>query len=242
VAKATGKPSTSKTANRPDRKAVKATVSKSPRSAPASRNVRPTRAGKKLSRRKAFQAQIIVSAPAPPPEPPRRVVSTAAVKAFEHAVKVFHRRHYADAKKMFEEIAQRYSPEVEIAARTQTFLQICRQKLAHAQSVPRNADELYDRGVFALNVGDFTQARTFFEKSLRLKPDEPHVLYSLAATHAQSGASDLALDYLSRSIQIQPRFRSQALQDDDFSLLREDRRFIELTGVASPFDLLEARH
>lgn len=230
------------------RKAVASkTRSAAPRSAKAVKVVRATAVKKSKVRARArgkaaFQTQIVVSAPAPPPEPVRRVVSSAAIKAFEQAVRTFHRRNYPDAKRMFEEIIHRYPDEVEIAARTQTFLQICKQKLAHAQSAPKSADELYDRGVFALNIGDFTQARTFFEKALRLKPDEPHVLYSLAATYAQSGASELALDYLNRSIQIQPRFRSRALNDDDFSQLREDKRFIELTGVASPFDLLEARH
>jgi len=76
---------------------------------------------------------------------------------------------------------------------------------------------------------------------LRLRPDAPHVLYSLAVTHAQSGAVDQALDYLTRSIQMQPRFRTQALNDTDLSELREDKRFLELLGIASPFDLLEFR-
>lgn len=227
--------------------AARKTQNTAPGSAKAAKAVKAVKAPaaqkRRTTRRKApFQTQIVVSAPAPPPEPVRRLVSSAAIKAFEHAVRTFHRRNYPDAKKMFEEIIHRYPDEVEIAARTQTFLQICKQKLAHAQSAPKSADELYDRGVVALNIGDFIQARTFFEKALRLKPDEPHVLYSLAATHAQSGAPELALDYLNRSIQIQPRFRSRALNDDDFSQLREDKRFIELTGVASPFDLLEARH
>lgn len=142
---------------------------------------------------------------------------------------------------MFENLLNRFPDEVEITARVQTYLQVCNQKLSHRSASPRNADEFYDRGVFALNTGDFSQARSFFEKALRLNPDEPHVLYSLAAAHAQTGTHDLALDYLTRSIQMQPRFRSQALNDADFSGLRDDKRFLELTGVTSPFDLLESR-
>jgi hypothetical protein len=41
---------------------------------------------------------------------------------------------------------------------------------------------------------------------------------------------------------MQPRFRTQAMNDMDFSGLREDRRFLELLGITSPFDLLESRH
>jgi tetratricopeptide (TPR) repeat protein len=179
--------------------------------------------------------------PLPPPEPPRRQVPSAVLRAFEQAVKVFNRRQYADAKAMFENLQPRFPNEVEIIARAQTYIQVCNQKLAHTPSVPRNADELYDRGVFALNIGDFTQARTFFEKALRLRPDEPHLLYSLAATHAQTGSHDQAIDYLRRSIQIQPRFRSQALNDSDFSGLRENKQFLELLGLTSPFERLDSR-
>ncbi len=175
------------------------------------------------------------------PEPVRTPSVPGVMRAFEQAVKVFNRRDFAAAKSLFETLINRYSGEVEIAARAQTYLQVCNQKLAHKQTSPRDADELYDRGVFALNIGDFTQARSFFEKALSLKPNEPHVLYSLAATHAQSGTHDQALDYLTRSIQMQPRLRSQALNDSDFSVLREDKRFLELTGVTSPFDLLDSR-
>jgi len=188
------------------------------------------------------QSKRAVAPPPPPPEPPRRQVASAVLRAFEHAVKVFNRRQFAEAKPLFESLQHRYPEEVEINARAQTYIHVCDQKLARPPSSPRDAEELYDRGVVALNIGDFTQARTFFEKALRLRPDAPHVLYSLAATHAQTGASDQALDYLTRSIQMQPRFRTQAMNDVDFSGLREDKRFIELLGIASPFDLLESRH
>jgi tetratricopeptide (TPR) repeat protein len=183
-----------------------------------------------------------LSPPPPlPPEPPRRQVPSAVLRAFEQAVKVFNRRQYAEAKAMFENLQPRFPNEVEIISRSQTYIQVCDQKLAHTPSVPRNADELYDRGVFALNIGDFTQARTFFEKALHLRPDEPHLLYSLAATHAQTGSHDQAIDYLRRSIQIQPRFRAQALNDSDFSDLRENKQFLELLGLTSPFERLDSR-
>jgi tetratricopeptide (TPR) repeat protein len=186
---------------------------------------------------------LIVSPPPPPPEPPRRQVTSGALRAFEQAVRAFNRRHFEDAKEMFESVLVKFPGDFEIVARTQMYIQVCKQKLEHEVRpvAPRNADELYDRGVFALNIGDFTQARAFFEKALRLHPDEPHLLYSLAATHAQTGAHEEALDYLKRSIQIQPRFRSQAYNDADFSGLRNNRQFLELIGLTSPFDLLELK-
>ena len=106
---------------------------------------------------------------------------------------------------------------------------------------PVSADEFYDQGVHALNNGDYGQAKNYFEKALALNPNEPDFLYSLAATHAQTGAHDQALDFLRRSIQIKPRFRSQAFDDSDFLELRENRQFQEMLGLTSPFERLEQR-
>ncbi len=171
----------------------------------------------------------------------RHQLATQALRAFEQAVKVFNLREFSEAKMMFEELQQRYHQEVEIIARSQTYIQVCNVRLANNRALPRNADEFYDRGVVALNVGNFAQARTLFEKALKLRPDDSYTLYSLAATHAQAGSTDQALSYLEQAVQKQPRLRQQALNDTDFSTLKEDRRFLELLGATSPFDLLEAR-
>lgn len=200
-------------------------------------------AKKRVKAKPLGRLPMIVSQAPPPPEPPRRQVTSGAMRAFEQAVKVFNRRRFEDAKAMFESALVKYPGDVEIVARAQMYIQVCKQKLEQEtkSAAPRNADELYDHGVFALNIGDFTQARVFFEKALRLHPDAPHLLYSLAATHAQTGAHEEAINYLKRSIQVQPRFRAQAYNDTDFSGLRDNRQFLELVGLTSPFDLLESR-
>src|SRR5262249_43155999 len=195
-------------------------------------------AKKRIKAKTLRRLPMIVSKAPPPPEPPRRQVTSGALRAFEQAVKVFNRRQFEDAKAMFETVQLKYPGDLEIVARAQMYIQVCKQKLEQEtkSSAPRNADELYDHGVVALNICDFTQARSFFEKALRLHPDAPHLLYSLAATHAQTGAHEEALNYLKRSIQIQPRFRAQAYNDADFSGLRDNRQFLELVGLTSPFD------
>jgi tetratricopeptide (TPR) repeat protein len=200
-------------------------------------------AKKRVKTKSLGRVPIIVSQAPPPPEPPRRQVTSGALRAFEQAVKVFNRLRFEDAKMMFESVQVKFPGDLEIVARAQMYIQVCKQKMEQEIKVatPRNADELYDHGVFALNIGDFTQARVFFEKALRLHPDAPHLLYSLAATHAQTGSHEEALNYLKRSIQIQPRFRSQAYNDADFSGLRDNRQFLELVGLTSPFDLLESK-
>lgn len=227
---------TSKLAAAPKGKVVTSATSKSQGSLAT-----PARKQGNLTRRATPSAiTVIKRVPPPPPEPPRRQPSTGVIKGFEHAVKVFNRRQFAEARELFEGVQSRYPQEVEINARAQTYIQVCNQKLARPISSPRDADELYDRGVVALNIGDFTQARQLFEKALRMRPDEAHLLYSLAATYAQTGSADEALDYLHRSIQIQPRYRNQVISDTDFTQLHNDKRFLDILGVSSAYDLLDS--
>ena len=171
----------------------------------------------------------------------RQIITNQALSAFEKALKLFNSRDFSQAKQKFEDLHLRFHSEVEIIARSQTYIQICEARLASQNAVPRNADEYYDRGIVALNVGDFLQARSLFEKALKLRPDDTHTLYSLAATLAQTDAIDQSLKYLSQAVKKHPRLRQRALNDSDFSILKEDRRFLELLGASSPFDLLEAR-
>jgi tetratricopeptide (TPR) repeat protein len=174
----------------------------------------------------------------------RKNLVQQALSIFEQAVKAFNRRAFAEAKALFEELQEYYSSEVEIFARAQTYIHICNFKLSKVTNVsllPHSADELYDCGVVALNTGNFVQALVMFEKALSLRPDDSHTLYCLAATYAQSGALDQALKYLKLAVQKQPRFRHRAFTDNDFSKLQSNKRFLELLGAVSPFDLLETR-
>lgn len=188
-----------------------------------------------------------LSAPVPPQppsvtvEPLHRHPSAIALKSFEQAVKVFNRRQFAEAKTLFENMVAKYPQELEILARVQVYLQVCHQRLASATSTPETASTLYDQGVFALNKGDLKAARSLFERALKLNPRDPHLFYSMAVTLLQSGQIDECLVHLERCIQLQPRFRSQALNDSDFTELRENRQFLALLGVTSPFDRFESR-
>jgi hypothetical protein len=208
-----------------------------------------TKSPEKIVKTVAPAKKITPPTPVPKVKPPRKVakpisrqiITNQALSAFEKALKFFNSRDFLQAKQKFEDIHLRFHSEVEIIARSQTYIQICEARLASQNSAPRSADECYDRGIVALNVGDFLQARTLFEKALKLRPNDTHTLYSLAAALAQTDAIEQSLKYLGQAVQKHPRLRQRALNDTDFSILKEDRRFLELLGASSPFDLLEAR-
>ncbi len=197
--------------------------------------------GKSVEKRRAHSVPLSPQPPGITVESQHRQPTALALKLFEQAVKTFNQRKFAEAKALFEALQSRHPHESEILARVHIYLQVCNQKTAQADSLPKNADQLYDRGVYALNLGKLTEARKFFEEALRIKPNEAHVLYSLAATCVQSGNIDQALDFLQRSIRLQSRFRAQSISDPDFAELRDNRQFLAVVGIASPFDRLDPK-
>ena len=216
-------------------------TAKKPLTKAQSKSIKVVKPKVKIQSRVSKSSRPTTKSVIPSSRVPRQQTATRALRAFERAVKTFNLRQFSEAKALFEEVQQRYHQEVEIISRSQTYIQVCNVRLAGNRILPRNADEFYDRGVVALNIGNLAQARSFFEKALKLRPDDSHTLYSLAATHAQTGATDQALTYLQQAVQRQPRLRQRALQDTDFSTLKDDRRFLELLGATSPFDLLGTR-
>jgi len=186
----------SKAKSTPARKQLKKALAKKPatRTVAGSRgrknavaSAAPMKAKPKLSKAVLRRRQLLLR-PIPAPPPPKRPPSPgtlAAVRAFEAALKLFNRHDFGGAKQAFDNVLSKFEDEAEVTARARTYLAICTQRLARAASVPRNADALYDQGVFELNRGRNREAAGFFEKALKTDPRADHVFYSLAAAFAR---------------------------------------------------------
>jgi len=173
----------------------------------------------------------------PPPKKPPAPGTLAAVRAFEQALRFFNRHDYRQAKSAFEGLNTKFGDEAEVLARARTYLAICDHRLGRAPAAPRNADALYDQGVFDFNRGALREAVELFDKALRIEPRADHVFYSLAAAHARLNDSPKALEALRRAIAIRPVHRSHARRDLDFASLRSNDDFQSLTGFG--FDLMD---
>ena len=156
------------------------------------------------------------------PQPPRQPTQdeTAALRAFERAHKEFVRGRFAEARMLFRQLIEQHAGVAEVTARSRTYLAIAEARLRSETSLPRNAEELYDRGVIELNRGDYVAAQELFERALKRDAEAAHIHYGLAATRARLGAVDLALQSLDRAVQIQPSLRLRAQHDPDLAVLR----------------------
>jgi len=237
----------------PKRKATAAKSVKTIKSAKASRTVTSARTAKgartskvartkvtkrSMAARNAMKASRLLPKPLPPPpKKPPTANALAAVRAFEQALKVFNRHGYADARQAFDALLEKFPDQAEVTAGARTYLAICEQRLSRAPSVPRDAESLYDQGVFQFNKGNTREAIDLYDKALRADPRADHVWYSLAAAYARQTDSSKALDALRRAIGIRSVHRSHARRDLDFAGLRTNHDFQQLTGFG--FDLLD---
>jgi tetratricopeptide (TPR) repeat protein len=168
----------------------------------------------------------VKKAPAPPRPTliPRQPTAdeTAALRDFERAHKEFARGRFAEARMLFRKLIEQHAGAAEVTARARTYLAIAEARLRSESALPRNAEELYDRGVIELNRGEYVAAQEMFERALRREPEAAHIHYGLAATRARLGSVDLALQSLERALQLQPSLRLRAQHDLDLMMLRND--------------------
>jgi tetratricopeptide (TPR) repeat protein len=158
------------------------------------------------------------------------------VKAFEGALKLFHRGNFGDARDAFERLIDKYPNQTEILARVAQYLEVCRTRLRTPPRVPHTPDAYYDRGVMELNRANYESAISLFEKALK-GTKQPHILYSLAAAQTRVGRTEEGLRNLEQAVALRDVHRSQARQDPDFLALRQDPRFQELVGILAESDV-----
>jgi tetratricopeptide (TPR) repeat protein len=156
----------------------------------------------------------------------------AALRNFEAGVRMFQRQNYDRAKEIFEKLVA--GSAIEVRNRAQVYLHLCEQKLGQGRPLPRTPEEYYNLGIAQLNGREIEAALENLAKANKLRPDQEHIRYALAAAHALAGNPDAAIDHLTAAIELSPRNRYQAGKDEDFRSLASDPRFRRLIqrGVA----------
>jgi Flp pilus assembly protein TadD len=87
-------------------------------------------------------------------------------------------------------------------------------------------------GVACLNARDYEHAVEHLSKADKLKPNQDHVRYTLAVSHALRGDIDEAIAHLEVAFSLRPENRIYARRDEDFQGLSNDPRFRRLVYPA----------
>jgi tetratricopeptide (TPR) repeat protein len=149
-----------------------------------------------------------------------------AIKNYEIGVRAFHKQNYDKAAEIFEKLVDHDARDV--AERARVHLRLCRQRTGRPSPAPKSADGYYTLGIGSLNGRNLELAIEQLSKADKMRPNQDHIYYALAAAHALQGNRQAALDHLETAITLRNENRIHARRDEDFQELSSDPRFRRL--------------
>lgn len=156
----------------------------------------------------------------------RRKDEKALLDLYERGIKALYSRNYQQAMDLFERLIEHYPEEIELTDRARNFIKIClSQGATRKQHQPKTAEEMFDVGVMEHNKANFQRAIEYFQAALETDPKGDYIHYALAASYAQAGDLDLAIQSLQKSIQLNQENKFLARNDPDFEPIRITKEF-----------------
>ena len=83
---------------------------------------------------------------------------------------------------------------------------------------------------------EYDKAIEIFQRGLERHPDNANGLYNLACAESLSGDADAAVEHVTRALELNPRYRELAREDEDFVPIRQDPRFASAIAGESDSD------
>jgi non-specific serine/threonine protein kinase len=101
----------------------------------------------------------------------------------------------------------------------------------HLEANPEDARAMYLIAGALWDLGEEAESRNFMDRSLKLAPNDPSVLYNAACLFARTGERDRCLRTLAACLQGGWGNRDWIANDPDFDGIREDPRFVALLAA-----------
>ncbi len=160
---------------------------------------------------------------------PAQTENHAQLRLLEQGLHLFQSARFGEAREFFAKAAA--GPQSPVALTARNHMLVCDRRTQAPALALQTGDDHYHYAVERLNARDPETACKHLELAVALKPDCEYILYALAAALALSGDSARACANLKRAIQGNPRNRTAARSDPDFSGLNHDPEFI---GICFP--------
>jgi Tfp pilus assembly protein PilF len=150
----------------------------------------------------------------------------AQLKRYEEAYRYFRSQNFAQAKVAFERAVD--GPQRELTHNARLHIAMCERRLQSAPLEFATAEENYNYGIARLNARELPGAKRYFEAALALAPNGDHIYYGLALSCGLSGDLQGCYENLKRAIDLQPKNRLIARQDQDFNTIVQHPVFHQL--------------
>jgi tetratricopeptide (TPR) repeat protein len=148
---------------------------------------------------------------------------------FEEAMRDLQGHAYQQAAGGFRTLLERYPTERALLDRARVYLELCERELKRQPVAPNTTEEQLTAATAALNNGDEDDAERLARAVLLENPRHDLALYLLAVIEARRGATEAALTYLEKAVDISPEAGAQARFDGDFESIRDTDAFRRLT-------------
>ena len=155
-----------------------------------------------------------------------------AIKLYEKGLKALQRRNFQTAKTAFQQLLDQYPEEKELHDRAKLYLNVCAREAGPKAKPPKTTAERLLAATVALNRHDVDEALSLLRKAAKTYPDDDHVHYMLAVTHALREDAEAAATHLNKAIELNPDNQLQAKQEPDFDRIRESKPFLEAIATS----------
>lgn len=152
--------------------------------------------------------------------------TTAAMSSYMTAVQLLQQGKFEKALAALEKLLPTAPPE--IFERCHMYIATCQRQLEKQALSFATPEEHYDYAISLLNTGYFEEAREQLNSILAIDPNADYVYYGIAVLDSIMGLTQECLQNLARAIELNPRNRQQARNDNDFQSIVDDPRFTEL--------------
>ncbi len=156
--------------------------------------------------------------------------ASAARKDYEKAIELFHKRHFDEAARRFEDLIEKHPDEKEFLDRARMYLGACRNGKKAKGVASAEPEELYHAAVFEKNRGNVEKALDLLRKNAGRRDGDGRVHYLTACCLALQGEVDQALQSLKKAIAADDQNRIQARLEADLAALRGTQGFTELVA------------
>src|SRR5450759_260072 len=176
---------------------------------------------------------------APEPDRPRKAPASlkeavketsAARKEYEKAIELFHKRHFDEAARRFEDLIEKHPDEKEFLDRARMYLGACRTGKKTKGPSMAEPEELYYAAVFEKNRGNVDKALELLRKNAGRRDGDGRVHYLAACCFALQDDAEQALQSLRKAIAADDQNRIQARLEADLAPLRGTQGFTELVA------------
>ncbi len=160
--------------------------------------------------------------------------TSAALALLEKGIELIFQKEFKKARNELKSLLETYPGELDILARTRSYIQICDREEAAQKKQSISTDQLYAFGVMEHNKANYDMAIAYFLQSIEKHPNADYVYYSVAASMAMKGNLVGSLENLRKAVELNEDSRVYAKNDTDFSILQSKKEFAELVGINQP--------